>query len=146
MKMPKHDVEDNHSNDSNNNHFTVGLRGCKSASADTNHPNDTSRKQEDSPLRIALADKTANSMLANPLLWPHLIVPRSTFLPMVQLISAVMPIFASSRGYSKITRQITATVSKLGILIETMPVVQMATPHHLPQPVVKKCMPTCSCN
>ena len=55
-----------------------GLRGCKSASADTNHPNDTSRKQEDSPLRIALADKTANSMLANPLLmaslnrWLHL--------------------------------------------------------------------------
>jgi hypothetical protein len=23
MKMPKHDIEDNHSNDSNNNHFTV---------------------------------------------------------------------------------------------------------------------------
>jgi hypothetical protein len=23
MKMPRHDVEDNHSNDSNNNHFTV---------------------------------------------------------------------------------------------------------------------------
>jgi len=73
--MPKHDVEDNHSNDSNNNHFTVGLRGCKSASADTNHPNDTSRKQEDSPLRIALADKTANSMLANPLLMASLNSP-----------------------------------------------------------------------
>jgi len=58
--------------------YCSGLRGCKSASADTNHPNDTSRKQEDSPLRIALADKTANSMLANPLLmaslnrWLHL--------------------------------------------------------------------------
>ena len=68
MKMPKYDIEDTHSNDSNNNHFSSSsLRGCKTVSADTNNPIDTSRK-EDSPLRIALADKPANSMLANPLL------------------------------------------------------------------------------
>ena len=63
MKMPKYDIEDDHSNDSNNNHYSSNsLRVFKSVS-----DGDTSRK-DDSPLRTALADKPPNSMLANPLL------------------------------------------------------------------------------
>ena len=72
-------------------------------------------------------------------------VPRLTSLPMVPLISAVMPIFAS-RGCSlqEVRVQIPSTVTTT--TIATILVVLMVKIHHPHQLVAKKCMPIYSCS